>query len=45
MYGHPRAYWADPDEERHKRMVAFVAGLVAGTIAGLLVGCAWLTWM
>ena len=42
MYGHPRAYWADPDEEFHKRMLAFVAGLAAGALAGIIGFSVWL---
>lgn len=40
MYGHPSAYWADPREERRKRAIAFIVGLVAG--AGVIAFYVWL---
>jgi hypothetical protein len=30
-------YWADPDKERERRMLAFTAGLVLGGVFGVVV--------
>jgi hypothetical protein len=42
MYGHPRAYWADPEEERDKRIYYFLAGLVVGAVAGVIAFSVWI---